>query len=628
MSSFLSKLFGNARQESPGDDNGLKTIEQPKAQHKAGRREPPVELDVSRCSRVRLPLSPNPWEVDGRDEFHTDFKDPTLGPIFSAGFAGQFAKVIKLASDLTLEQRHRRVGEVIANAYAKTIIRRMKAGQFTAAAKLCLEMFEAVPSHVDDVDRRRFNRILVQIDKDGKKHDFTPIDVSATSSQPVFTLSGNVPWTLHGERKLTPKEKSALAFDLLSVDSAGSWQIAHVGAGQSTQHVLRRADRHGNVLGEKKLGHDVYRKGASAAGVAIMDPSGMLHVYDANLNIVTVSTLQDDPRIVDHFRTIKTNYWGEFKSQVRAVDFSPTGDRYLFTLADEAWCCDPSGKALWGVSTPLKPGWGKANGRGNSAPKVSPKVDNALRELGLSVPTTPVEVKQQYRRLALKNHPDRNPGNEAVATERMKAVNTAFEVLTGVDPTTLDFEDPSLTHFVRTSPDGVFEAGGTRFEVTISDGVPQDWIYAAKFTDDGGAYLGAYSGLVIQVSPLGVPIRVFETKANPSALLSAGSTGLFLTPTRLHVINSGMPVTCIDAYRQGEPFATSSGFGLLGRKKLQWFNLGGEKVGELNAKDSIRAIHQTNEGVIVRTRQYEVEVRGLVVWASKSHLRHNGMLPE
>ena len=52
---------------------------------------------------------------------------------------------------------------------------------------------------------------------------------------------------------------------------------------------------------------------------------------------------------MDHFRTIDTNYWGEFKSQIRAVDVAAEGDRYLFTLADEAWCCTVSGHTIWGV---------------------------------------------------------------------------------------------------------------------------------------------------------------------------------------------------------------------------------------------------------------------------------------
>ena len=68
-----------------------------------------------------------------------------------------------------------------------------------------------------------------------------------------------------------------------------------------------------------------------------MDSSGVLHIYDTTLNLVLETSLREDPRVVDHFRIIETDYWGEFKSQVRAVDVAPEGDRYLFTLADEAW---------------------------------------------------------------------------------------------------------------------------------------------------------------------------------------------------------------------------------------------------------------------------------------------------
>ena len=55
-----------------------------------------------------------------------------------------------------------------------------------AAAKQCLEMFELVPSNIQDVDKRRFNKILGQ-DKAGKKHSFKPV-VASPSSQPLFTV--------------------------------------------------------------------------------------------------------------------------------------------------------------------------------------------------------------------------------------------------------------------------------------------------------------------------------------------------------------------------------------------------------------------------------------------------------
>lgn len=49
--------------------------------------------------------------------------------------------------------------------------------------------------------------------------------------------------------------------------------------------------------------------------------------------------------------------------------------------------------------------------------------------LGLDRSFTPAQLKKRYRALALKHHPDRNPGDELAATERFKAVHIAFEVL-------------------------------------------------------------------------------------------------------------------------------------------------------------------------------------------------------
>ena len=66
-----------------------------------------------------MPPSPPTWEVDGRDEFHRDYNDPRIGPLFQAGFKNQHAKVVKLAVGLSAAQRLGNVGNVIAKGVSQ-----------------------------------------------------------------------------------------------------------------------------------------------------------------------------------------------------------------------------------------------------------------------------------------------------------------------------------------------------------------------------------------------------------------------------------------------------------------------------------------------------------------------------
>ena len=440
MRSFLLSLFGKPKADL---SQKFESLERRRSTtwKGSGRRVLPIELDGAHADYVPLPQSPPTWEVDGREEFHREYTDPQLAPIFQSGFQGQNTKVLKLAAALSEKQRQGRVGELIAKACRKLILRRIKAGQLLAAAKQSLQMFELVPKYVQDLDRRRFNRILKNIDTIGKKHGFKPVRVDGNGSQPLFSISGGSCWFLEGERKLKTDERPDPAFEVVAIDQSGTLLLDRSGKSVDQpriRSVLRRLDRHGRVIAEKHLVHDVYRTGSRAAGfIVIMDSGGILHIYDSALNIVLESDLRNDPRVIEHFLTINTNYWGEFKSQVRAVDVAPNGERYLFTLAGEAWCCTMTGRTSWGIVMPLKEGWKRVVKRTNRF-FVGSEFNEALRFFGLSLPISPIEIKQKYRSLALAYHPDRNP-DIPNAEEHMKALNNAFEVLTGVDPNTLVF---------------------------------------------------------------------------------------------------------------------------------------------------------------------------------------------
>jgi curved DNA-binding protein len=53
--------------------------------------------------------------------------------------------------------------------------------------------------------------------------------------------------------------------------------------------------------------------------------------------------------------------------------------------------------------------------------------------LGVKKTATEEEIKKSYRALAMKYHPDRNPGNKKEAEERFKEINEAYAVLSDKD---------------------------------------------------------------------------------------------------------------------------------------------------------------------------------------------------
>lgn len=195
----------------------------------------------------------------------------------------------------------------------------------------------------------------------------------------------------------------------------------------------------------------------------------------------------------------------------------------------------------------------------------------------------------------------------------MKALNIAFELLTGVDPNTLGFEESDITYFSRTAPDHGIEKNGFRFEITMSSGVPQDWVYTASFAAaGGGAYLATYSGKVILVSSQGRPEVVYDIGTCPSEIINVGQYTYLLTSTRLYVVEKRPNLAAfLDIFQQGRLLVTKAGFGLLTDKQIQWFSPAGMKIGELTTRDPIRAIHATDNGAVVQTRQHEIEISGL-----------------
>lgn len=614
---LLSFLFGSTK-ESDKKDNQLQKQPKPK---KNKTKYDPKELKLNPASYIPLPPSPNKWDLDERPDYSI-YNNEEFKELFGASWEKKYTKVIKLAKELDAYKLKGEVSKVVAQAYRKQIIGRQKKEQFLPAARWSEEMATTVPEEFTDADKRRHNKIIEKLNNSNKKHTFFTFNIPKTPKTPLFDLSPNSPWQISNIDLIPTEDRPDPGLDTILFIADGTLYVDKTGNSKiSGDHngALKKIDLFGHTICERSINHGTYRIGHNPYSkyFSIMDAEGFLHIFDEKLNEYVTCNLKEDGRVKHHFRTIETNYWGEFRTQVRDVDVSSDGNAMLFTLADEAWCCDKNGNTIWGVRTPLKDGWERVVGRCSEQSSLTSNIIDSLNILGLSLPVTPNEIKQKYRELALANHPDRNPDNPG-AHKKMQEINNAMKIATGIDPESLDIEQRTdkITYFKKTKPDQVIDYGGFQISFSVGDGTGQDWIYGATFCfTSTSAYLATYSGKIIEVNQDGESKNVYDLGAIPDEIVDTGDLLYFLTTTRLYIIRKpDKLIALVDIFQKGNLIMGKNGFGLLDKKTFRWFTSQGNPIGEVNTRDPIRAIYSSQGNCIIETRQNRATIIGLNIY--------------
>jgi hypothetical protein len=426
-------------------------------------------------------------------------------------------------------------------------------------------------------------------------------------------------WSLSSVEKLPRSARPDPAFSHMYPRDSGLLLLDHSGKAEGFGRIKAAGlcyDRAGNLTAKAALNGGIYRVGVhpQGSGLIAMSRECCVHAYDDALNPLMEIALTEAPEI----GAIRQRFEiadGELKNHVRCVALSSRADRYLFTVVDEAWCTGIDGRGLWGVKLPIKDGWARVT-TPSSRSGTSAEVDRALSLMNLRLPVTPEGLKKRYRDLARQWHPDLNP-LDPQAGEKMTALNGAAEVLTGIDAAALPRFAGAT--FMRELDRREIKIAGIGMTMTmglvVSERFASDWIYAAGFASGSDSvYLAGYSGRVVLVDKDGTAVRVYDIGAVPRRIVDTGRNLYLLTDTRLYVLREDALHALIDVFDGGELIVARTGFGILQKKCLRWYNADGTYLGSVLSKDPIRRVYCAGEQLVVETRQQRAIIEGAPNW--------------
>ena len=426
-------------------------------------------------------------------------------------------------------------------------------------------------------------------------------------------------WRLGSVETIPMADRPDPAFRRLHPTNTGLFMLDDLGNAEGLEEApaaALRYDRRGRVAIMRPLDHGVYRLGVHpmGGGLIAMSKDCILHTYDDGLAPKLQTTLADAPEVLELRRRLDLPGGDSLKNYIRCVALSQKGGRYLFTAVDEAWCVDVAGSALWGARLPLADGWERAAPSQNEY-GTSDEVGHALGIMGLDLPLSAEDLKRRYRRLAKQWHPDLNPGS-LVASEKMKELTGAASLLTGLEESALS--EYGRAAYRRTESREIEIRGQhvvTNVEYRVGEVRAADWIYAAGFAaQSDSVYLAGYSGRVIRVNAQGEGDKAYDIGSVPHRIVDTGDYLYLLTSTRLYVLRDDVLHALIDVSDGGDLLVAQSGFGLLEKKRLRWFNEDGRFLGSVVTKAPIRRAYHTSAGMVVETRQRRVTVHGVPEW--------------
>jgi hypothetical protein len=251
------------------------------------------------------------------------------------------------------------------------------------------------------------------------------------------------------------------------------------------------------------LKHDVYRYKQSTNRSAFMVSTDDLKLHLYNSEFIEKYSL-------DVSNIVKDKY------SLRCLEISSDFSKFFFTDTDKAYILSKDFQVINCWEVPHKEGWVKRKYNPNVSLGQEEKIKKYLDFLEVNEIATFEDIKNSYRRLAIRYHPDLNP-NDPRAEKKMKFLNETYEFLTGESYAEVLNELMSDDEYwVNQQSNFKFDVMGMKIGISFNlGGEGRDWIYGVGISDDGSTiYLGCYSGKVYKIIEDGIVERVYDIPTN------------------------------------------------------------------------------------------------------------------
>jgi DnaJ-domain-containing protein 1 len=289
------------------------------------------------------------------------------------------------------------------------------------------ELFRSLPADASDTDRKQFNKVLEVLKNTHADFSGQPLPLQkqaeTTRKKPeikVESASGigiavqrDDAWERpKGERPLRWQERQVMPKGFMAMYRVYAEQASGDGACR-----IRTYSPEGEMVSERDWVQSFYRLKMCPTGEYLIGCSD-----DLQLSLWTIN----GDRLAE--RSIRREA-EDNKYHVRCVDLSEDARHCLFTSATRAYLLDQWLRALRVWIMPPPEGYQVERGGQDAG---NERIERALATLELVGHPTQAEIKTQFRRLALRYHPDRNPG-DAAAQERMKEIIAAYKIVSEDD---------------------------------------------------------------------------------------------------------------------------------------------------------------------------------------------------